>query len=179
MAGVLLRNIVRSWFLKNNPGTNGDLESAVVQLKQIAEGMNGGFTDTMSAIGSYFEQRKDLAGVMKEKEKNYVEGLETFTDAVNRFSKRLGEVEKGLLGSAESLGLQLEKQAEGIGAVDDSLKSLSDRLRSLRNDTDTIDLKRTADRVASFSRETGELNAVLDSLIDIIENKVDSLRRDG
>ncbi len=179
VAGVLLRNIVRSQFLKNNPGGRGDLESAVLQLKQIAEGMNGGFSDTMGAIGAYFEQRKDLAGVIKKKEKNYVEGLENFTDAVNRFSKKLGDVEKNLLDSSETLGRHLEKQAEGIGAIDDGLKSFSQRLHSLKNDAETIDLKGTADQVAAFSRETGELNAVLDSLIDIIERKVDSLRKAG
>jgi len=179
VAGVLLRNIIRSKFLKNNPGGQGDFESAVLQLKLIAEGMNGGFSDTMSAIGSYFEERKDLAGVIKRKEKNYVEGLENFTVAVNSFSRRLGEVEKDLLGSAETLGRHLEKQAEGIAAVDEGLKSFSDRLHSLKNDTDAIDLKGTSEQLASFSRETGELNAVLDSLIDIIERKVDSLRRAG
>jgi len=179
VAGVLLRNIIRSKFLKNNPGGQGDFESAVLQLKLIAEGMNGGFSDTMSAIGSYFEERKDLAGVIKKKEKNYVEGLENFTVAVNSFSRRLGEVEKDLLGSAETLGRHLEKQAEGIAAVDGGLKSFSDRLHSLKNDTDAIDLKGTSEQLASFSRETGELNAVLDSLIDIIERKVDSLRRAG
>lgn len=179
VAGVLLRNIVRSKFLKNNPGGQGDFESAVMQLKLIAEGMNGGFTDTMSAIGAYFEQRKDLAGVIRKKEEAYVDGLENFTDAVNRFSRKLGEVEKDLLGSAETLGRHLEKQAEGIGAVDESLKSFADRIHSLKNDSDAIDLQGTADQLASFSRETGELNAVLDSLIDIIERKVDSLRRAG
>jgi|GEM_PF-3201049 len=179
IAGVFLRNIVRSKFLRNYSGGTSDMESAVSHLQQIAEGMNGGFTDTMTAITAYFEQRKDLAGVMRKKEKAYVEGLESFTDAVNRFSRKLGEVEKDLLGSAESLGRHLEKQAEGIGAADESLQSFSDRLRSLKNDTDSLNLKETADQVASFSRETSELNAVLDSLIDIIEHKVDKLRRAG
>ncbi len=179
VAGVLLRNIVRSKYLKNNPGGQGDIESAVIQLKQIAEGMNGGFSDTMTAIGEYFEQRKDLAGQMKKKEKAYVDGLENFTEVIDRFSKRLDEVEKGLLGSAESLGNSLKKQADGISQADEGLRSLADRLRSLKSETDTIDLKGTADQVAAFGRETGELNAVLDSLIDIIERKVDSMRRAG
>lgn len=179
VAGVLFRNIVRSKYLKNNSGGQSDLESAVVQLKQIAEGMNGGFSDTMGAIGAYFEQRKDLAGQIKKKEKAYVEGLENFTDAVDRFAKRLGEVEKGLLGSAESLGGNLKKQAEGIKDADEGLRSLIDRLRSLKIETDTIDLKSTADQVAAFGRETGELNSVLDSLIDIVERKVDRMRRAG
>ncbi|MCK5737358.1 MAG: hypothetical protein KAH21_12810, partial [Spirochaetaceae bacterium] len=157
VAGVLLRNIVRSKYLKNNPGGQDDIGSAVVQLKQIAEGMNGGFSDTMSAIGSYFEQRKDLAGQMKKKEKAYVDGLEKFTDTIDRFSKRLDEVEKGLLDSAESLGNNLKKQADGISSADQSLRGLTDRLHSLKNDTNSIDLKSTANEVAAFGRETGEL----------------------
>jgi len=179
VAGVLLRNIVRSKFLKNNPGGQDNLESAVIQLKQIAEGMNGGFSDTMTAIGSYFEQRQDLAGKLKKKEKAYVDGLENFTETIDRFSKRLNEVEKGLLGSAESLADNLKKQAEGISSADQGLRGLTDRLHSLKSDTDTIDLKGTADHVAAFGRETGELNSVLDSLIDIIERKVDILRKAG
>lgn len=179
VAGVLLRNIVRSWFLKSHPGGEADISTAVAELKKIAEGMGGGFTDTMGAIGTYFEERKDLAGKIRKKEEAYLKGLDTFTDAVDRFSRRLEEVEKTLLSSSGTLGENLKQQAEGIRSTDESLRSLSDRFRSIKSDSEAINLKAAADEVAAFGRETGELNAVLDSLIDIVERKVDTLRRAG
>lgn len=179
VAGVLMRNLVRSWFLKSNAGGNSDMEAMVSELKKIAEGMSGGFVDSMEAIGNYFEERKDLAGQIKKKEKAYVNGLEIFTETLERFSSRMGDVEKKLLDSSESLGDNLIRQAEGIGRTDESLRSLSAQLRSLKADSEGFNLKKTADELASFGRETGELNAVLDSLIDIIERKVDTIRRAG
>jgi hypothetical protein len=133
----------------------------------------------MNAIGSYFEERKDLAGKIRKKEENYLQGLETFTDAVGAFSRRLEEVEKSLVAGSGALGDNLRKQAEGIHSADESLRSLSDRFRSIRLESETINLKAAADQVAVFGRETGELNAVLDSLIDIVQRKIDTLRRAG
>jgi hypothetical protein len=110
IAGVLMRNMVRSWFLKNHSGGNGDMEQAVAELKKrFAEGMSGGFADSMQAIGDYFEERKDLAGQIKRKEKAYLSGLENFTESMDRFAGRLNEVEKNLAGSSESHGGQPEK----------------------------------------------------------------------
>jgi methyl-accepting chemotaxis protein len=179
VAGVLMRNLVRSWFLKDHSGGNGDMEAAVSEHRKISEGMSGGFSDTMGAIGSYFEERKDLAGQMKKKEKAYVNGLENFTETIDRFSSRLSEVEKKLLESSESLGNNLKRQAEGIGSTDESLRSLSAGLQSLKADAEAINLKKTVDELATFGRETGELNAVLDSLIDIVERKVDTMQKAG
>jgi hypothetical protein len=179
IAGVFLRNIVRSWFLKNHSDGEQDFEAAVLELKKIAEGMGGGFTETMNAIGNYFEERKELAGKIKKKEEDYLRGLETFTDAVGNFSRRLEEVEKSLVAGSGALGDNLRKQAEGIHTADESLRSLSDRFRSMKIESESINLKSAADHVAAFGRETGELNAVLDSLIDIVQRKVDTMRRAG
>ena len=179
IAGVLMRNVVRSWFLKNNAGGSGDMEQAVAELKRIAEGMSGGFADSMQAIGAYFEERKDLAGQIKKKEKAYLNGLETFTEAIERFSTQLSNVEQNLLISSDSLAGNLKRQADGIGVVEESLRSVTIQLNNLKSESAGINLKNTAAEVANFNKETGELNAVLDSLIDIVERKVDALRRAG
>ena len=179
IAGVLMRNLVRSWFLKNHAGGAGDMEQAVTELKKIAEGMSGGFTDSMRAISKYFEERKDLAGVIRKKEKDYLSGLETFTESMDRFAKRLNEVEKDLAGSSGTMAANLKSQADSIAAADESLRTMAAKLKSLGADSSEVNLKKTADEVAAFNRETSEFTAVLDSLIDIVERKVDTLRRAG
>ncbi|MDF1569515.1 MAG: hypothetical protein RQ801_07475 [Spirochaetaceae bacterium] len=179
IAGVLMRNMVRSWFLKNHAGGSGDMEQAVVELKKIAEGMSGGFADSMQAIGDYFEERKDLAGQIRKKEKSYLSGLENFIESMDRFAGRLNEVEKNLAGSSEAMAANLKVQAQGISEADAGLRSMAAQLKSLKAESSEVNLKKTAEEVAAFNRETAEFTAVLDSLIDIVERKVDTLRRAG
>jgi methyl-accepting chemotaxis protein len=179
IAGVLMRNMVRSWFLKNHAGGTGDMEQAVTELKKIAEGMSGGFADSMQAIGEYFEERKDLAGQIRKKEKAYLSGLENFTESMDRFAGRLNDVEKNLAGSSETMATNLKVQADGIAETDASLRAMAAQLKSLKADSAEINLKKTTEEVAAFNRETSEFTAVLDSLIDIVEKKVDTLRRAG
>ncbi|MBN2657357.1 MAG: hypothetical protein EH225_05300 [Calditrichaeota bacterium] len=162
MAGMLIRSLVRGRWLKLHPEEEGDLEKSYEMLKAIADQFSSSYSDTFDSIKAYLEEKVQTAAAVDHKEKEYLASLDRFISASDRYAAML-----------EKQNSQYGNAMENLSRSGKELFESSDKMRA---ELDRLPLKEINDDLNRFRGETGELNLVLDSLVEILENKVEKVR---
>jgi hypothetical protein len=166
IAGILFRSMARGHYLKDHGGEDEGLERSYRLLKEIAEEFSHSYRDTFETIKLYLDERTRTAAAIGEQEQAYLEALRVFSGAVESFSRELTATGNSLAGETGRFTRELSAQG-------DALRELSTASDRVRNGFDSLPLAPVADALAGFRTETGELNGVLDGLIELLERKVE------
>jgi len=177
IAGVLMRNVVKARFIKNYVPESSDVEQSYGLLKEISTTLNSGFMDSVGAIGSYLEERKDLAGTIQKKEEEYIKSLESFNRSINEFTRNMDTSGANLSSSSSLMTGHLEKQITTITKTDAGLMGLMYKLEEIQKSLADLKINNVAESMGNLNTRTNEFNEVLDKLIEIVEKKVDLVRR--
>lgn len=148
LAGVLLRNMVRGALLE---------------------------PDTEVADASGASSEEELA-LVRQRETEYVQALEAFVSSTGAFSE-------GLAAQQEQLGRRLEEMSVAVSRHEEVLSGYAELGRSLVHSAERVQeladhtpLRQLNEELAEFYGGVRELNQVLDSVIGILEQKVECVR---
>jgi hypothetical protein len=156
ITGVLFRNIIRGSYLASISRRRA---SAGGDAPENSEQLLSAIADALAPMREYLSDRNEKRELLSRQEDAYLGSLERFIEATEGFSSRLNS-------SQELLGRQMER-------FSDSLAESEEGMRYMNEITSSLSL--SAGEMERFSRGTGELNVVLDGLLEILEEKVGKL----
>lgn len=175
VAGVLLKNIVRASWLRLHPETGDQLERTYQLLKETAESFQGGYAGVFDSIGSYLEERRENARLFDREEKAFLASFEAFgrtlTSFNTEFEASISELNNELRMAADAVG----QQRQEIGNLIEAGRDTEEAARSFSRGISEIPLDELCSNMGHLRRESQELDAVLDSIIRIIELKVEKV----
>lgn len=173
ITGVLFRSMSRGKYLKNHPEDQVSLEKSYELLRSIADSFSSSYTDTFETIKLYLDERTRTAAAVNSKEREYLTALETFITVTERFSRNLTEAETRLVERTDDFAKTLKTQSGTVKEIAESTLLLSSAAIRIRNELEGLPLEQVNQNLVQFRSETGDLNLVLDSLIEIIERKIE------
>ena len=86
------------------------------------------------------------------------------------------EAEGKLVEQSKSFAGTLADQSDTIRNIAESGAILSGATLEIKNDLSALPMKEINQNLSQFRSETGELNLVLDSLVEIIEEKLEKVK---
>lgn len=173
IVGVLMRNIVRPGVLSQYSSDDESLEKSFEILKQIASDFSTGYKTTFENLETFLEERRNNSAVLDSKEKEYLAALDGFVDATRRFSSNLKDADKSLVNHVDYYMKTAELQSNSIVALNEASNDLAASTLKIRSDIEMIPMEDVADNIRALGIETGELNTVIDSLLEIMEHKLE------
>jgi len=146
LAGVLLRNMVRGALLRPD------------------------------AAGTPGTSSEEELALVRQRETEYVQALEAFVSSTGAFSE-------GLAAQQEQLGRRLEEMSVAVSRHEEVLNGYAELGRSLVHSAERVQeladhtpLRELNEELAEFHGGVRELNQVIDSVIGILEQKVECVR---
>jgi hypothetical protein len=173
IAGVLMRSIVRPGILSQYSSDDDSLEKSFEILKQIASDFSTGYKTTFDNLETFLEERRNNAAVLDSKEKEYLAALDGFVESTRKFSEDLKNADNSLVNHVDYYMLTAELQSKSITALNDASKDLAESTLRIRSDIEMIPMEDVADNIRTLGAETGELNTVIDSLLEIMDHKLE------
>jgi len=173
IVGVLMRNIVRPGILSRYSNDDDSLEKSFEILKQIASDFSTGYKTTFDNLETFLEERRNNAAVLDSKEKEYLIALDGFVESTRRFSEDLENADNSLVNHVDFYMHTAELQSKSIRALNDASRDLAESTMRVRNDIEMIPMVDVADNIKILGEETGELNTVIDSLLEIMDHKLE------
>jgi methyl-accepting chemotaxis protein len=176
MAGVLLRNMVKSSFLKRNPQNEDDLLfQRIEELKKYSEQFTNVYSGVFKSMQEFIDERKTEIEHLSVKEKEYINSLDKFNNTIDAFCNSLSLQENELKKMFSTIDQNIENQQKYFSSVEISTNNLSDSVRKIKNEIQDLNFVKVSNEMSELSKEINELDSVLDSLIKIIENKVENI----
>jgi hypothetical protein len=175
IVGVLMRSIVRPGVLSQYSSDDDSLEKSFEILKQIASDFSTGYKTTFDNLETFLEERRNNAAVLDSKEKEYLAALDGFVESTRRFSEDLKNADNSLVNHVNYYMHTAELQSKSITALNDASKNLAESTLRIRNDIEMIPMEDVADNIRTLGNETGELNTVIDSLLEIMDHKLEKV----
>jgi len=173
IVGVLMLNMVRPGVLSQYSSDHESLEKSFEILKQIASDFSTGYKTTFENLDTFLEERRNNSAVLDSKEKEYLAALDGFIDATRRFSSNLKNADKSLVNHVDYYLKTAELQSNSIVALNEASNDLAASTLRIRSDIEMIPMEDVADNIRALGIETGELNTVIDSLLEIMEHKLE------
>lgn len=149
IAGILFRSIVRGAWLKDHPERSVD------------------------SIEAFLAERASTVNAMAEKEHAYVAALSAFVNATRDFSSDLSRARHALVPEVDALTSAMQRQngeVERISTLAATFTSVSD---DLHRRSQSLPFHAVAGEMQHFNSGVSELNTALDSLITLLERKVE------
>ncbi len=173
IAGVLMRNMVRPGVLSMYSSEDDSLERSYEILKQIASEFSTGYKNTFENLQVFLEERRENAAVLNSKEKEYLAALDGFVEATKRFSADLKDADNSLVNHVDYYAKTAAVQSESIHSLNEASRDLAESTLRIRKDIEMIPMEDVADNIRTLGEETGELNTVIDSLLEIMDHKLE------
>lgn len=175
IAGILFRIIVRGFYLSRHPRKEEDINKTYQLLQSVAESFVQNSTEAFQSIQLFLDERGENAQLLEKREKEYIESMHKLGEASRGFCLRLSEAEDELLRSLERFHTTVEKQRgelEELGRVEQELTHLRERIGK---ETRDFPLTEIHHELEDFKTGTSELNEVVDSLVSLLERKVEKV----
>jgi len=173
IVGVLMRSMVRPGVLSQYSSDENSLEKSFEILKQIASDFSTGYKTTFENLETFLEERRNNAILLDSKEKEYLAALDGFVQATNSFSADLKNADNSLVNHVDYYMNTAELQSKSIAALNDASRNLAESTLRIRNDIEMIPMEDVSDNIRTLGEETGELNTVIDSLLEIMDHKLE------
>ncbi|MCK5675324.1 MAG: hypothetical protein KAH95_18220 [Spirochaetales bacterium] len=173
IVGVLMRNIVRPGVLSQYNSDDDSLEKSFEILKEIASDFSTGYKTTFNNLETFLEERRNNAAVLDSKEKEYLVALDGFIESTRRFSSDLKDADNSLVNHVDYYMRTAELQSKSIHSLNDASRDLAESTLRIRNDIEMIPMVDVANNIRTLGEETGELNTVIDSLLEIMDHKLE------
>ncbi len=152
IAGVLFRSIVRGSYLRRHPERSVD------------------------TIEAFLAEREGTTRALKRKESQYLKALDRYVEATNSFSEGLQESRSAIVTQTEAIARVLDTQTANLDTFSTMTAGLAETVATMDRRTASLPLDSVTQELESFHRGVRELNQVLDSLITILEQKVERVR---
>jgi hypothetical protein len=175
VGGVLFRSMAMGSYLRNHSEDGGDIEKSYELLKSIADGFSSSYSETFTMIQLYLDERVRTAAAVDGKEQEYLKALEGFIVAVTGFTDGLTEAREALAESSSGFARSLCAQEDPVRAMGESALAFSRSAGRMRAELDALPLEQVNSGLEGLRKETGDLDTVLDSLIEVLERKVEKI----
>lgn len=169
--------MVRAGYLTRHPEDQDSIEKSYKILKEIADSFSESYSGTFETIKVFLEERKENAAVFNEKEKEYLTSLDSFTSATAKFCSDLADIQGTMKSAADAFNAVLNNQSENIsslGRVAEETAGITDRLKE---DLSGIPAAEASESIRVLAKETRELDTVIDSILLILETKLETAGR--
>ncbi len=170
-----MRNMVRPGILSRYSADDDSLEKSFEILKEISLEFSTGYKNTFDKLHAFLEERRENAALLDSKEKEYLAALDGFVEATRRFSADLKDVDASLVNHVDIYARTAEVQSDSIRALNEASRGLAESTVRIRNDIEMIPMEDVADNIRTLGVETGELNTVIDSLLEIMDHKLERI----
>lgn len=175
LAGILGRNIGKGNYLKHHPEQEDSLEKTYALLQQTAERFAGEYRKTFEKLDTFLSERAEVTETILKREQEYGQALGRFTDATSQFSSRLAENQAELSGRLADLRSGVDEYARHLGRFNEITEQLSATGEGMRRRAEELPLDQTSAELERFHGGVKELNQVLDSLIGLLDEKVEKV----
>lgn len=176
LAGVLFRNMVKAAYLKRHPAdTSSVVNQSIMKLTEYSEMLAKTYSGVAAEIQSFLLERKEEISLLSEKESKYIESLATFNDAVDNFCRRLSEESREISNTSSIFEKSIKGQESTLQSMSHIISSLSESVGRTSSQIENLDLSPLANDMSNLRGEISELDSVIDSLIGIIQLKVEKL----
>ena len=175
LAGVLCRNIVRSSYLKQHPDSTDELERTYEVLRTMADNFSSSYRETLESIKVFLSEREENNRALAVQEKHYVKTLESLSGTLEDFRIGLSVTGKGLSETASSLSGRLNEYTGAVEQLRRLCGQFSDSAERITVLAEGAPFDGVTEELTRFENGTRELNDVLDSLVEILELKVEKV----
>ncbi|MDA3937809.1 MAG: hypothetical protein PF693_00675 [Spirochaetia bacterium] len=173
IAGVLMRNLIRPGVLSHYSSDDDSLEKSFEILKTIVSEFSTGYKNTFENLEIFLDERRNNAALLDGKEKEYLAALDGFVEATGKFSTDLRAADNSLVNHVDYYLKTAELQSESISSLNEASKDLAESTLRIRSDIEMIPMVDVAENIRTLGAETGELNTVIDSLLEIMDHKLE------
>ncbi len=149
IAGVLFRSIVRGAWLKDHPERSVD------------------------SIEAFLAERASTVNALASKEQAYIAALSAFVNATQDFSADLSRARQTLIPEVDALALAMQRQNGEVERVSTLAQSFTSVSEDLHRRSQSLPFNAVAGEMHRFNSGVSELNTALDSLITLLERKVE------
>lgn len=163
IGGVLLRNILRGYYLKNHPGRPG-------------AGPEGDYRQSLEMIRAYLEERAVTAGQVEARERQYAEALGNLNTTLGEFSRTLTTLGEDMNRESIRFIQAISRQEEPLSRAGSELSRFGAAADRVAGALEKISLNDFEDRLNRLSGEMGQLDLVVDSVIELLESKVERMK---
>jgi hypothetical protein len=172
LAGILMRNLARGHYLKTHPEEDDTLAETYALLHRTVAQFSEASRQSFEKLDLFLAERSETMSSMTEKEQRYLAGLEAFTEATERFAGGLTRSEAELSARVADLRNSVDgyqRYLSRFAEVTDTLARSSD---AARERMDALPIEAAGAELERFRSGVQDLNKVLDSLIELLERKV-------
>lgn len=149
IAGILFRSIVRGAWLKDHP------------------------EQTVDSIEAFLAERASTVNALAAREQAYLAALSSFVDATDSFSQDLGRARAALVPEVDTLAEAMSRQNGQVERVTQLATSFTDVSDDMHRRAQSLPFHAVAGEMSRFNTGVSELNTALDSLITLLERKVE------
>ena len=176
IAGVLFRNMARGGYLRDHPERTGDLEKSYKLLKKIADEFSSSYSETFETLRLFLDERRDYTERLVSAEKQYVESIERCAEATAGFIETVASAESVTTGGVNEFSLALETNTDSLVRFNELTAQFALAAGRVASEAERLPMREVNDELASFGTGVGELNTVLESLISVLDHKVEKVR---
>jgi hypothetical protein len=152
IAGILFRSIARGAYLSRHPERSVD------------------------TIEAFLAEREATTRALKRKETQYLKALDRYVEATSSFSEGLGQSQSELVPRVESIARAMEMQGKNLETFSSATARFAETAASMERRAATLPWEAVTNELDAFHQGVRELNLVLDSLITVLEHKVERVR---
>ncbi|TVR51259.1 MAG: hypothetical protein EA426_20125 [Spirochaetaceae bacterium] len=175
IAGVLFRNMARGGYLRDHPEREGELERSYGLLKKIADEFSSSYSETFETLRVFLDERSEYTGELVAAEKQYIDSIRRCATAAKRFETRLSGAESTIGDRSAEYGLALERNTDSLVRFNELTAQFALSAGRVSSEAERLPLREVNDELASFGTGVAELNTVLESLISILDHKVEKV----
>ena len=176
LAGVLFRNMSRGSYLKHHGDESDELERTYELLAKTAQRFTAESSKTFERLDAFLAERAETTKALDEAEKRYLDSLQSFVEATQAFTRGLESAQADLAGRVSELGGTVDTYVVGLERLSALSGEVAEATGRLTAGAAELPLGRTAEELERFHDGVKELNLVLDSLVSILDAKVEKVR---
>ncbi|MFP4705548.1 MAG: hypothetical protein ACLFMV_12135 [Spirochaetaceae bacterium] len=175
LAGVLFRNMARGAYLKSHPDEGDELERTYELLSSTAERFAADSRASFDNLELFLKERAETTKAFEEAEKRYLSSLENFIDTTESFNRGLQSAQAELARRVSELGDTTETYRQGLARLAEMTGDIEDTTGRVISRAGELPLESASAELERLRGGVRELNLVLDSLISILDTKVEKV----
>lgn len=163
-----MRNVVRSYYLFHHREHSDSLERSYELLARVAEQFSSGSRETFTAITAFLKERQETQQSLAAAEEGYRQSIDSFVRETDRITTLLSTAGGDFAGSLAASAQVMSDHRDGM----EHFLALSRRFAAAAEDAPVAAVTR---ELQEFRRGVEELNLVVDSLVDVLEQRVERI----
>lgn len=175
LGGVLFRNIARGSYLRDHPDESGDLAEMYRALERAAKSFTDGYEETFSRLDLFLRERSESAEELREAELRNRRAVGELAEVTEKVARQLTEAQSTLSGAAGEVTVQVNGFGRAVAELESRARTAAEATAGYRGDLENLPLEAVGAELHRFRTGVDELNLVLDSLLEILNEKVGRL----